>query len=72
MKNGQPVWRFMVPHGAPEEAAPRGLGDGAYEPLRDVRRVVGVVGTAHVRGLVQEWEQGSRSQDSDIKPLLEV
>ncbi|KAF5825960.1 hypothetical protein DUNSADRAFT_5649 [Dunaliella salina] len=52
-----PVWRFMVPEGAPEAAAPRGLGDGAYTPLKGARRVVAVVGTAHVKGIVREWSQ---------------
>jgi hypothetical protein len=42
--------------GAPAAAAPQGLGDGAYTPLRGVQRVVAVVGTAHVRGMVREWQ----------------
>lgn len=42
--------------GAPEAAAPRGLGDGAFQPLRGAQRVVAVVGTAHVRGMVRGWQ----------------
>jgi len=62
-KNGSPVWRFMVPEGAPEAAAPRGLGDGAYTPLKGARRVVAVVGTAHVKGIVREWPQAVQEEE---------
>eukprot|EP00983_Pelagomonas_calceolata_P082294 1155879-Pelagomonas_calceolata.AAC.12 len=53
------------PHstGAPEAAAPRGLGDGAYTPLKGARRVVAVVGTAHVKGIVREWPQAVQEEE---------
>lgn len=57
VRGGKPVWRLMVPEAAPAAAAPKGLGDGAYVPLKSARAVVGVVGSAHVRGMVREWEQ---------------
>ena len=52
---GQPMWRFMQAEGAPAEACPSGFGDGSYTPLADVRRIVKIVGTAHVQGMVQRW-----------------
>ena len=30
-------------------------GDGRYEALQGVGAVVGVVGTAHVRGIIRAW-----------------
>ena len=49
------MWRFMQAEGAPAEACPSGFGDGSYTPLADVRRIVKIVGTAHVQGMVQRW-----------------
>lgn len=33
-KNGSSLWRLMVPEGAPAGSAPKGLGDGAYVPMK--------------------------------------
>lgn len=51
----------------------QGLGDGAYTPLKGVRRVVAVVGTAHVRGMVREWQAAIEEktwEEGGIKDLL--
>ena len=39
-----------------EVACPADEGDGVYEPLPAPAAVVGVVGTAHVRGIIREWQ----------------
>ena len=35
-----------------------GLGDGEFKPMESskVQRILAVVGTAHVRGIVKEWQ----------------
>jgi len=40
-------------------------GDGVYEALPGPSAVVGVVGTAHIRGIIREWQkaQGDPSLD---------
>ncbi len=68
--DGQQVWRFAVPDVAPVAAAPAGLGDGALtEPLRGVRTVVGIVGSAHVPGMVRQWKE-ALDKPSDVETLL--
>lgn len=37
-------------------------GEGVYEPLQGVTKVVGVVGTAHVRGIVENWEAAESAE----------
>uniref|UniRef100_A0A7R9VAT9 TraB domain-containing protein n=1 Tax=Chlamydomonas euryale TaxID=1486919 RepID=A0A7R9VAT9_9CHLO len=54
--DGRLMWRLMQADGAREQASPRGFGDGAYVPLKDVRSVVQIVGTAHVPGIVAGWK----------------
>ena len=39
-----------------KEAFPFAGGEGVYQPLQGVSRVVGVVGTAHVRGIIENWD----------------
>lgn len=51
------VWRYVIPEGGPAAAAPPGYGDGEYQPAGSVSSVVAIVGTAHVRGIVREWER---------------
>jgi hypothetical protein len=58
---GQTVWQYLMPDGAPVAAAPQGLGDGAAQPLAGVRTVVGVVGSAHVPGMVRQWQEAVAS-----------
>lgn len=67
--DGVPVWRYMVPEGGEEVAAPAGAGDGAYQPLPSVRRVVAVVGMAHARGMARSWQDSLK--DSDVSQLLQ-
>lgn len=54
---GMRVWRYVVPEGGPTAAGPPGYGDGEYRPVADPQTVVAVVGSAHVRGIVREWER---------------
>ncbi len=42
--------------GGSTAAGPPGYGDGEYRPVGDPQTVVAVVGSAHVRGIVREWE----------------
>ncbi len=65
---GQLLWRYMVPEGGPLGSAPQGSGDGAFRPLEGVAAVVGVVGSAHVHGMVNEWQQHVR--DVGVEALL--
>lgn len=60
-QDGRQVWRFMMPEQAPAQAAPAGLGDGAYKPLKGARAVVGVIGSAHVRGMIREWPESLKA-----------
>jgi hypothetical protein len=47
----------MVPEGATASSAPAGSGDGPYVPLAAPTAVVSVVGSAHVRGMVKQWQE---------------
>jgi hypothetical protein len=67
---GQLVWQYMVPEAAPLASAPKGSGDGAVAPLEGEASLVAVVGTAHVHGMVREWEQHCR--DQYVEQLLTV
>lgn len=66
---GHQVWRYMMAEGAPPRACPTGRGDGQFTPHKGASAVVGVVGTAHVRGIIQEWEKLRAAEGS--KPDLE-
>ena len=68
--DGELLWRYMGPEAGPLESAPPGFGDGAVAPLEGVHAVVGVVGSAHVRGMVREW--GEHVVDTDVSKLLAV
>jgi hypothetical protein len=67
---GQLLWRYMVPEDAPLGSAPKGSGDGAFGPLEGVAAVVGVVGSAHVHGMVNEWQR--HVGDVSVNELLRV
>lgn len=71
----QIVCRLFMPEDGPRQSAPMGTGDGAYIPLNGntprndsypKRRIVAIVGTAHVRGMCKEWEKlkGGESEAS--------
>jgi|LauGreSBDMM110SN_4_FD.fasta_scaffold40857_2 hypothetical protein len=66
---GQLMWRLMQAQGAPPEACPPGYGDGEYVPLPGVRTVVKVVGTAHMRGMMQRWPEAV-SSPREVRELL--
>ncbi|GMH40648.1 hypothetical protein BSKO_08552 [Bryopsis sp. KO-2023] len=51
------VLRYMMPGNGPRKAAPMGKGDGEYVPLQGPKSAVAIVGSAHVRGMVKEWER---------------
>lgn len=53
---GRRMWRYGMPGGGPDLAAPNGWGEGEYVPVQDAAAVVAVVGSAHVRGICREWE----------------
>jgi hypothetical protein len=68
---GQLVWRYLMPEGASAPSAPKGGGDGAFEPLQGPEAVVAVVGSAHVRGMVKAW-QDSLAKPGAVDDLLGV
>ncbi len=65
-------------HQCPPPCTCAGMGDGCFKPLGRVRTTVAVVGSAHVQGMVHEWQQalgaGSRpdgsSSSSRVMQLL--
>ena len=59
-----------MPEGGPEEATPPGNGEGQYKPVRGPERLVAVVGSAHVRGILREW--GSVSRQGYMEQLQQV
>lgn len=50
------MWRYGMPQRAPEGCTVLGYGDGEYKAAAPIKAVVGVVGSAHVAGIVREWE----------------
>ena len=57
------VWQYMMPkESVDSEACPKGHGSGLYFGHDSPRRIVAVVGTAHVRGMVAELEKLSGLQ----------
>lgn len=53
------AWHYVMPKAAPEGCASVGSGDGQYQAAKGVRAVVGVIGSAHVGGIVAEWSRAS-------------
>ncbi|KAK9807775.1 hypothetical protein WJX72_008889 [[Myrmecia] bisecta] len=72
---GQTVWRYVMPDGGPAAACPTGWGEGVYEPRQGPSAVVAVVGSAHVPGIIQEWNkadaQGAKGA-ADISQQLQA
>ena len=58
--------RYLMPEDGMELGCPSGSGDGTYEPLKGVGAVVGVVGTAHVHGIVKYWESSAAKPQKDV------
>lgn len=48
-----------MPEGGPEQATSSGNGEGEYKPEQAPKTLVAVVGSAHVRGILREWEKVS-------------
>ncbi|KAK9790773.1 hypothetical protein WJX73_006178 [Symbiochloris irregularis] len=66
--DGRQTWRYLMPDAAEardsplQRSAPYLGGEGVYEPLQGVSKVVGVVGTAHVRGIIENWEAAESAE----------
>lgn len=73
---GSVSYRYAMPKGGDEGVCPVGAGDGQFELARSSstdskRKIVAVVGTAHVRGMLKVWPQVSRSgADLSLKEFL--
>lgn len=52
-------WQYVMPAGAPLGCSQPGYGLGEYKPLKGASNVVAVVGSAHVAGIVREWQIAS-------------
>ncbi|GAB4818160.1 hypothetical protein N2152v2_005206 [Parachlorella kessleri] len=64
----QQVLRYAMPEGGHPVVCPAGQGDGVYQPLPPGRTVVGVVGTAHVRGIIRAW--AAAQENVDLSPFV--
>lgn len=62
------VLQYAMPVGGDPGPCPPGAGAGQYQALAGPNTVVAVVGTAHVRGMVREWE--AAQADPALRPLL--
>ena len=51
-----------------QDAAPFVGGEGLYKPNKRAFRVVGVVGSAHVRGIIEHWDAAA-ADEAAIKVL---
>lgn len=66
--SGGALLHYAMPVGGEAGACPVGQGAGQYQPLAGPRTVVAVVGTAHVRGMIRQWQ--AAQQDASLRPLL--
>ena len=48
-----------MPTDPPEGCSVSGCGLGQYEPVKTASAVVGIVGSAHVGGIVREWQNAA-------------
>lgn len=73
MITGQLIWRYMMSQGGPARSSPQGWGDGEYTPLSSPapQAVVAVVGSAHVRGMCQQWSNALQ-QPGQVEELLQL
>ena len=58
-----------MPSEAPQGVSLEGLGLGTYTGVKDAKTVVGIVGSAHVGGILREWD--SADQQEKLTELLE-
>ena len=66
---GRHRWRYLMPENSPPGASWLGSGEGVYQPLPAPQRIVAIVGSAHVRGMLHEWEQPQ--SDSSMQAVLD-
>lgn len=69
--DSQLILRYMMPEGASASSATTGFGDGPFKPLAGPSAVVGVVGSAHVKGMVKSWHE-SLAAAGDVGQFLKV
>ena len=60
--------KVLLEYGAitSSKACPLGTGKGAFEYHSRPKRIVAVVGTAHVGGMLANWEKASRENLDDL------
>ena len=63
--DGSSIFRYAMPNGGRPEACPQGEGEGTFENW-PAKRVVAVVGTAHVKGMLKAFEALGGPQEADI------
>ena len=68
-RNLRHAWQFAMPSKAPAGVSEQGMGQGTYNGVSNVKSVVGIVGSAHVGGIIREWETASNLDQ--ITTLLE-
>eukprot|EP00210_Caulerpa_lentillifera_P009009 g8599.t1 len=79
VQDDQVISHLMMPDDGPQRSAPMGTGDGAYFPIHSLRsdnsdpdfnekKIVAIVGTAHVRGMCREWE---KLTNQSVSPSLD-
>jgi len=69
--DGETTFRYAMPKGGNPEICPVGEGDGRFEigsSMGDaaVERVVAVVGTAHLNGIITAWQQRVGKSGADV------
>lgn len=62
---GSCVLRYAMPDGGPPEACPQGQGDGKFKTW-PAKKVVAIVGTAHVRGILRAFEDLGCPERADV------
>lgn len=68
-QHGRHRWRYVMPDGGPAGSSWLGAGEGVYHPLERPQRVVALVGSAHVRGMLQHWDLPQ--DDSHMAAILD-
>lgn len=50
------AWQYAMPADSPTGLSTKGIGLGEYRAVEGPESVVAVVGSAHVGGIVREWQ----------------
>ena len=63
------IYSYVMPKGASNIVCPIGSGQGQYDPMAGSgnpvpKTIVAVVGTAHVRGMIQHFNKGFVEDDT--------